>query len=89
MLIPNASEMSKNDRRTIERLWKRVSGKSLPSLLEQLEHNYEIRLLLDSTLLELLGISRDKATPLAMLLEKGALEAIRMLKATMKPRKPD
>lgn len=83
VVMPDASKLTEQNWATVDELWESVSKTAMPSLLEQLEQSNSTRLELDTAILELLGVDSHQLKPLAEVLEKGLLEAIRMLRATM------
>jgi len=86
VILPDVSKLTGSQKAKIEQIWKNLSKTTVPSLLEQLSQPNATRLQLDSALLEFLGMSKEQVEPLARTLQKGALEGIRMLRATMRKR---
>lgn len=87
VVMPDVSKLTPEHWISVNELWERVSRTDMPSLLEQLENGDSTRLDLDMTLLGFMGVHDGQEKLLAELLERGLLEAIRMLLATMGPKK--
>lgn len=86
VILPDVSLLTEPQRIRIEEIWNIFSKETFPSLIEQLNQPFHARLKLDIALLEFLGASTKESEQLARTMEKGALKAIQMLRATM--RKP-
>jgi len=84
VVLPDVSKLSVSQKAEFEQIWKEFARANVPSLVEQLSQPAPTRLQLDSALLRLLGVPKAQIESLALKLEKGALEAIRMLRVTMK-----
>jgi hypothetical protein len=84
VVLPDCSVLTVQQKNKIEEIWRNFSKEILPSLMEQLNQSTPVRLQLDVALLELLGTSTKESEQLARTMEKGALKAIQMLRATMK-----
>ena len=84
VVLPDCSVLTVQQKNKIEEIWRNFSKEILPSLMEQLNQSTPVRLQLDIALLELLGTSTKESEQLARTMEKGALKAIQMLRATMK-----
>jgi hypothetical protein len=86
VVLPDVSKLSVSQKEEFEQIWKEFARANVPSLVEQLSQPDLTRLQLDSALLRLLEVPEEQIESLALKLEKGALEAIRMLRVTMKKR---
>lgn len=86
VLLPDVSKLTAEQKEEVGEIWKSLSKTPVPSLLDQLSSPNSFRLQLDSALLKFLGVPEEQVEPLARKLEIGVLEAIQMLRTTMKKR---
>ena len=82
--VPDVSNLSEEDSKAIENLWRKVSKMEVPSLVSQLAGPSTFREELDDGLLKILGISnQEERRRMASLFQKGAYSAIQALSKTM------
>jgi hypothetical protein len=89
--IPDPNRFGLEEWKQVERLWLRVSKKSQPSLVEQLEQDHRSRTDLDDGILLLLGFSdSSERKVLAQSVRTGLLRTIQALQKSMtEDEKPD
>ena len=83
LTYPDPVKLSEEQWREIDECWDTLSGMEVPSLLEQLQKGNKVREQIDTTLLQLLGVSKGDARLLSKELQSGVLAAIDLLRKTI------
>jgi len=82
-LVLNPKTLSKNNRKTLLHLFNKIKNESFPSLLQQLNKKYPLRVEMDKTILRILGFNDDEIKQALNYLYPALANEIEQLKTLM------